>query len=143
MYQMFSHICDWIYESRLPHTIARHTFHHQIIAVHINKQFRQVLVLKVAQAAFAAVFSKIDTNSGFWQILLEPSSRLLMTFLTPFGRFSYNKFPFGIASVLEHFQHRMNHLLEGLPGIVCHVNDILIYGKDLQEHSERIMYIHT
>ena len=32
------------------HTIARHTFHHQLICVHINQQFRQVsLVLKVSQ----------------------------------------------------------------------------------------------
>ena len=47
-------VCDWISEKpAATHTIARHTFHHQMIAVNTNKQFRQVLVLKVAQAAFA------------------------------------------------------------------------------------------
>ena len=36
------------------HTLnTRHTFHHQMIAVHVNKQFKQVLVLKFAQVAFA------------------------------------------------------------------------------------------
>ena len=69
---------------------------------------------------------------------MDPSSRLLTTFLTPFGRFCYNKLPFGIASTPEHFQHRINTLLEGLPGVVCHNDDILIYGKDLQEHNERL-----
>ena len=69
---------------------------------------------------------------------MDPSSRLLTTFLTPFGRFCYNKLPFGIASAPEHFQCRMNSMLEGLPGVVCHIDDILIYGKDLQEHNERL-----
>ena len=92
----------------------------------------------LAQLSGATVFSKIDTNSGFWQIPLDPSSRLLTTFLTPFGRFCYNKLPFGIASAPEHFHCRMNSMLEGLPGVVCHIDDILIYGKDLQEHNERL-----
>ena len=36
-------------------------------------------------------FSKLDTNSGFWQILLALSSRLLTTFVTPFGRYHVSK----------------------------------------------------
>ena len=40
--------------------------------------------------------------------------------------------------MIEHFQCRINTLLEGLPSIVCHIDDILIYGKDLLEHNERL-----
>ena len=93
----------------------------------------------LAQLSGAIVFSKINTNSGFWQIFLDPSSRLLTMFLTPYGRFCYNKLPFGIDSAPEHFQCRMDSMLEGLPGVVCHIDDILIYGKDLQEHNERFI----
>ena len=40
-----------------------------------------------AQLAGAKIFSKLDTNSGFWQIPHAKKSRLLTTFITPFGRY--------------------------------------------------------
>ena len=58
----------------------------------------------LAQLSGARVFSKLDANSGFWQILLDPESRLLITFLTAFGRYCFNKLPFGIYSAPELFQ---------------------------------------
>ena len=39
----------------------------------------------LAQLAGAKIFSKLDANSGFWQIPLAKNSRHLTTFLTPFG----------------------------------------------------------
>ena len=36
----------------------------------------------LAQLAGAKIFSKLDANSGFWQIPLSDDSRLLTTFVT-------------------------------------------------------------
>jgi len=58
----------------------------------------------LAQLSGATTFSKLDANSSFWQIPLSEGSRLLTTFITPFGCFCYNKLPFGISSAPEHFQ---------------------------------------
>ena len=58
----------------------------------------------LAQLAGAKVFTKLDANSGFWQIPLSPESALLTTFITPFGRYYFRRLPFGISSAPEHFQ---------------------------------------
>ena len=95
----------------------------------------------LAQIGEAKVFSKLDANSGFWQIDLAPESASLTTFITPFGRYQFNRLPFGITSAPEHFQKRMNQILEGLEGVVCLIDDTLIYGKTKEEHDERLMAV--
>ena len=89
----------------------------------------------LGQLTGATMFMKLDANSGFWQVPLAEKSRLFTTFITPFGRYCYNKLPFGISSAPEHFQQRMHSLLEGLQGVLCIMDDILIFGTTRQEHN--------
>ena len=50
--------------------------------------------------------------------------------------------PFGISSALEHFQRRMNEILDNLPGVLCLRDDIIVYGKDQWEHKQRLLATH-
>ena len=93
----------------------------------------------LAQLAGAAFFSKLDANSGFWQIPLSAESHLLTTFIMPYGRYCFNKLPFGITSAPELFQRRMSRILEGLPGVLCLMDDIIIFGTTHDEHDSRLM----
>ena len=70
----------------------------------------------LAQLTGAKVFSKLDANSGFWQIRLSEESAILTTFITPFGRFCFNRLPFGITSAPEYFQKQMSDVIAGLEG---------------------------
>ena len=84
------------------------------------------------------MFSKLDTISGFWQVSLSKESRLFTTFITPQGCFCFNKLPFGITSAPKHFQCCMSETLDNIPGVVCHVDDVLVSGIDQVEHNEHL-----
>lgn len=84
------------------------------------------------------MFLKLDANSGFWQIKLFRESALLTSFIIPFGRICFNQLPFGITSAPEHFQRRTLQLLDGVDSMVCLVDDILVCGKDQDEHDQRL-----
>ena len=83
-------------------------------------------------------FTKLDANSGFWQIPLDEKSRLLTTFITPFGRFCFNRLPFGISSAPEIFQRMMSNVLDGLDSVICHMDDILIHSATQEEHNRQV-----
>ena len=92
--------------------------------------------ITLAQLTGAKLFTILDTNSGFWQVPLANTSRLLTMFVTPYGCFCFNKLRiYGITSAPEHFQWRINEILRDLLGVVCHVDDILITGRDQKEHD--------
>ena len=93
----------------------------------------------LAQLPGATVFSKLDANSGFWQIPLEKESRLLTTFITPSGQYCFNKLPFGISSAPELFQKRMSKILHGLDGVLRLMDDVLVFGHAREEHDARLM----
>jgi len=83
----------------------------------------------------AKIFTILDANSGFWQIRLADECQQLTTFITAFGRFSFKRLPFGISSAPELFQLKMFPILEGLDGVTCHMDNILMYGRSPEEHD--------
>ncbi|UYV83878.1 hypothetical protein LAZ67_X000489 [Cordylochernes scorpioides] len=89
----------------------------------------------------ACYFSKLDANSGFWQFGLAKESQKLTTFITPFGRFFFKRIPFGITSAPEIFQRKMTQLLGKIEGVVCFMDDIVVYGSSLEEHNERVRQV--
>ena len=92
----------------------------------------------LAQVSESKYFSKVDANSGFWQQKLAPESRLLTTFITPFGRYCFNRMPMGIKTAPEHYQKRMSQELDGLDGVIYIVDNILIHGRTHEEHDARL-----
>ena len=63
---------------------------------------------------------------------LDEQSSELTTFNNPFGRYKFNRFPSGISSAPEVFQKAINHVFQGLDGVVVTVDDILVWGENDQ-----------
>ena len=88
--------------------------------------------------AHAKVFSLLDAATGFLQIPLDPESAKLTTFITPFGRFIFNRLPFGITRAPEIYQREMAEILKDLEGVATYIDDILFYAETNGLHEERL-----
>ena len=69
---------------------------------------------------------------------LDEESRERVTITTQQGLYQYTRLPFGVASAPAIFQRAMDEILQGLPGVICHLHDILITGRTAIEHHERL-----
>ena len=98
--------------------------------VHPQPRVNEIL----AQLTGATVFSKL-------QLLADPlakSSQFFTTFITPLGRYYFNKLLFGIAGVPEHFQKWMAAIPSGLNGVVCQMDDVLVVGSNQRQPDDRL-----
>lgn len=77
----------------------------------------------------AKVFSVADAKNGYWHVKLDNASSMLTTFNTPHGRYRWLRMPFGLNSAPEEFQRRQHQTAEGLRGVRCVHDDILIFGE--------------
>ena len=84
------------------------------------------------------VMTKLDANSGYWQMKLDEDSQLLTTFITPLGRFCCTRGPFGLSSMQEIFNKCMDSIIDDLPGVAKSRDDFLVYGKAMEEHDSRL-----
>jgi hypothetical protein len=87
----------------------------------------------------ATLFSVFDLRQGYLHLELDDESCLLTTFATPFGRYCWNRLPYGLNISSEIFQKRLCQALEGLKGVWCVADDIIIAGKDKLDHSQKTL----
>ncbi|UYV75251.1 hypothetical protein LAZ67_12003102 [Cordylochernes scorpioides] len=104
---------------------------------HVQREVHPMPVVEhmLGQLGEARFFSKLDANSGFHQIPLSPGCQHLTTFITPFGRYKYCRMPFGISLAPEYFQKVMSIILQGMDGVMCYLDDILIFASDSKTHD--------
>lgn len=87
------------------------------------------------------VFTVLDLRNGFWQMELDRRSSDLTTFMTPFGRYRWNRLPFGISSAPELFQKRMVQLFGDIPGVEVYFDDVAIAAENFEEHDKTLAIV--
>ena len=86
----------------------------------------------------AKFFTKLDAKSGYWSVHLDEESQELTTFRTPFGRYCYQRLPFGLSVSQDLFQQRMDAIIEQVPGCICIADDIVVIGHTEEEHDRNL-----
>ena len=79
-------------------------------------------------------FTKLDMSQTYQQMTLDEESRKFTTINIHKGLFQYNRLPFGVASAPGIFQRMTENLLQGIPQVIVRMDDILISGKDDNNH---------
>ena len=86
----------------------------------------------------AKYFTVIDALKGYHQCPLDSQSQLVTTFMTPFDRYKFLRAPFGICSISEHYNQRMDEASRGLSNYQKVVDDIVIYDNNLDSHVNHV-----
>lgn len=84
------------------------------------------------------LFSKLDLSQAYLQVPVDEASKPYLTVNTHRGLYVYNRLPFGVASAPAMFQRIMDTVLQGVEGVTCYIDDILVSSPDEESHFKRL-----
>ena len=87
-----------------------------------------------ANLADGQKFSKTDFSQAYHQLEMEEDSKKYLTINTHMGLFQYHRLVFGITSAPATWQRTIDQVLEGTSGASCILDDMIITGKNDEEH---------
>lgn len=77
-------------------------------------------------------------SNCYWHKKLDEESFLLCMFNTPFGRYKFNRLPFGICVVSDIAPRMVDDNFSDISGVIAVHDDIIIAGKDTAEHDSAL-----
>jgi hypothetical protein len=105
-----------------------------------NKYLLPCIDVLFEQLVGAKVFSKIDLRSSYHQIKIKASDIPKTAFSTRYGLYEYLVMSFGLTNAPAYFMYFMNlvFMLELDKFVVVFIDDILVYSKNEDEHTEHL-----
>ena len=79
-------------------------------------------------------FTKLDNRQAYLHIPLDEDSKKLLAINTHKEFYEYNRLTFGIASAPSIWRRAIDQILQGLSGVQCVLDDMIITGKSDDEH---------
>ncbi|CAG2213598.1 unnamed protein product [Mytilus edulis] len=87
-------------------------------------------------------YSKIDLRQAYLQLEMKEESKKYLTINTHRGLYQYNRMLFGVASAPAIWQRTIDQILQGLTGVQCILDDMVITGRNDREplvNLEKVM----
>ena len=85
-------------------------------------------------------FSVLDQQKAYRQIYLDPGSRPLTAFITPWGLYAWVRVPFGLCNAPAKFKRHMeNYLLDVRDEFAFpYLDDVLVYSDNSKAHINHL-----
>ena len=98
----------------------------------------------ISMFAGAKVFTIVDMDKGYWQVVLHPDSRKYTCMAFDIGRYQFKRLPMGSKVASDIFQKMLDSVYIGLPGVTGIADDMVIYSRNEEEHDRNlILFLET
>ena len=109
---------------------------------------QQVYPLPTPEEMFSTLangesYTKLDLARAYKQMKVQKEHQPLLTINTHLGMYQYTRLQFGITTAPSLWQKAMAQVLNGLSGVVCYINDILVTGHTREEHLANLKAVLT
>ena len=92
----------------------------------------------VEEFVHSCFFTKLDAHRGYWSIIHNLDSSLLMTFNSPLRRYHFLWLPFGLICSQDIFQKKMDQILKEYQGCIGIADDITVHSCTEAEHHAHL-----
>ena len=90
------------------------------------------------------MFTIVDMDKGYWQVVLHPDSRKYTCMAFDIGRYQFKRLPMGSKVASNIFQKKLDSVYIGLPGVTGIADDMVIHGRTEEEHDRNlILFLET
>ena len=92
---------------------------------------------------YAQYLSLIDVSSGYHNLKLYERSSYFTIYTCQFGKYRFQRLPFGAAPTEDMFQRKIEEIFKDLPNVFGIAEDILAVGYDIdgKDHYDTIQRV--